>query len=274
MWVHACGRVVLGWLVSGLWLASSAWGWVLAINEGVSYQHQPAEVAARYSEVAADLSGLLGQTVTVEVVSDYAALRKGLAERRFGLALVHPAHVSMDALQQHGYRLLAVVKGFENYRAHILVSRKSTVNSLQQLRGAQIGAPDEDSITSVLLRATLRDAGIKPQDVKLTYTRFQDAVPFFIDSGLTQAGATASAKVVKAWTDQGGRVLTTSRPVPIKHVIASPALSAQQQALVRGYLLKLDTSPEGRQRLASIRYSGFEPYDENALLALATWLKK
>ncbi|WP_089415491.1 phosphate/phosphite/phosphonate ABC transporter substrate-binding protein [Vitreoscilla filiformis] len=214
MWVRACGRVVLGWLVSGLWLASSAWGWVLAINEGVSYQHQPAEVAARYSEVAADLSRLLGQAVTVEVVSDYAALRKGLAERRFGLALVHPAHVS------------------------------------------------------------LRDAGIRPQDVKLTYTRFQDAVPFFIDSGLTQAGATASAKVIKAWTDQGGRVLTTSRPVPIKHVIASPALSAQQQTLVREYLLKLDTSPEGRQRLASIRYSGFEPYDENALLALAVWLKK
>lgn len=274
MWVRGWKRSVLGGLVGGLWLASSAWSWVLAVNEGVSYQHQPAEVAARYGEVATDLSRLLGQTVTVEVVSDYASLRKGLAERRFELALVHPTHVSIEALQQHHYRLLAVVKGFENYQAHILVSSKSTLNSLQQLRGIQIGAPDEDSITSVLLRATLRETGIGPKDVKLTYTRFQDAVPFFVDSGLTQAGATASPKLVKAWTDKGGRVLATSRPVPIKHVIASPALSAQQQALVRDYLLKLNLSPEGRKRLESIRYSGFEPYDENALLALAAWLKE
>lgn len=270
MWCRVGAWCVTGWL----WACAPAWGWVLAVNEGVSYQSQVGEITARYADVTADLSRLLGQPGTVEVVNDYAQLRKGLNERRFDVALIHPAHVSIQAIQHDGYRLIAVVQGFQNYRAHILVDGKSPLSTLQQLRGAQIGAPDADSITSVLLRATLRDAGLGPQDVRLTHTRFQDAVPFFIENGLTQAGATASAKVVKAWVDKGGRVLGTSRPVPIKHVIASPSLNAEQHTRIRDYLLRLNSHAEGRKRLETLRYSGFEAYDETALLAIGTWLKE
>jgi len=67
-------------------------------------------------------------------------------------------------------------------------------------------------------------------------------------------------------------VLAKSRPVPIKHWIASPALSAEQQAQVRDYLLRLDGYDEGRKRLELMRYSGFDLYDESALLSLAPWL--
>ena len=245
---------------------------VLAINEGVTYQVNRDEVAQRYAGVAADLSRLLKQPVSVEVVTDYPSLRKGLGEKRFDLALIHPAHVSIQAIKQSGFRLVAVVRGFQGYQAQFLVDGKSPLTSLQQLKGAHLGAPDEDSITSVMVRAALRDAGLAPQDVRITYTRYQDAVPFFIENGLTAAGATASTKVVKAWLDKGGKLLGKSRAVPIKHVIASPLLSLEQVEQVRDYLLTLDASVDGRKRLEAMRYPGFDRFEQADLLALGTWL--
>ena len=245
---------------------------VFAVNEGVTYRVPLEEVRGRYSAIAADLSKLLRQPVSVEPIGDYTSLRKGLAEKRFDLALVHPAHVSIGAIKASGYHLVAVTKGFQNYQAQFLVRSDSPLNSLADLKGRKLGAPDEDSITSVMVRAVLRDAGLARDQVNMVYTRYQDAVPFFVENKLTQSGATASAGVIKAWGASGGKVLAKSRPVPIKHIIASPALSPDETDKVRTYFLALGASDEGRKKLEPTRYTGFERFDETALLAIGTWL--
>jgi ABC-type phosphate/phosphonate transport system substrate-binding protein len=140
------------------------------------------------------------------------------------------------------------------------------------LKGAAIAAPDADSITSVMMRAALREAGLAEADVKLNYTRFQDAVPFFVENGFAQAGVTASGTVVKAWTAKGGRVLLKARAVPIKEVLASPNLSAEQIKQVREFLLALDATEDGRARLEPSKLTGFDRFDEAALLNLGGWL--
>jgi ABC-type phosphate/phosphonate transport system substrate-binding protein len=123
-----------------------------------------------------------------------------------------------------------------------------------------------------MVRATLRDAQLDPKAMNLSYTRYQDAIPFGVENNLTQAGATAANSIVTAWQTKGGKVLAQSKPVPIKHIIAGPSLSAEQIEKVREYLLALDTTDEGKKKLEPIKYSGFERYDEAALLALGTWL--
>ncbi len=143
---------------------------------------------------------------------------------------------------------------------------------MAELKGAKLGAPDEDSITAWMVRATLRDQFGDAKQVGYVYTRYQDAVPFFVENGLTPAGATASSKVVKEWQAKGGKVLGASKPVPIKHIIASPRLSAEQADLVRDYFLALDTTEDGRKKLAAVKYNGFASYDNAAMLALGTWL--
>ena len=97
-------------------------------------------------------------------------------------------------------------------------------------------------------------------------------MPFFVENKLTAAGATAAAGVIKGWTDKGGKVLVTSRAVPIKHVIASPNLSPGEIEKVRDYLSALGGTDEGRKKLEPTKYSGFERYDEAAVLAIGTWL--
>jgi ABC-type phosphate/phosphonate transport system substrate-binding protein len=245
---------------------------VLAVNEGVTYRVPFEEVRGRYAAIAADLAKLLKQPVTVEPVGDYKQLRKGLADKTYDLAIVHPAHISIQAMKASGYRLVAVTRGFQNYTAQFLVRTDSPLKSLADLKGQKLGAPDEDSITSVMVRATLRDAGLDTTQVSMVYTRYQDAVPFFVENRLTTAGATAANAVIKEWTGKGGKILAKSKPVPIKHIIASPNLGAEQVDAVREYLVGLDASEDGRKKLAPTHYAGFDRYDQAALLTLGTWL--
>ena len=261
-------------LLAVLLLAASPWAQALvfAVNEGVSYRVPIEEIRGRYALLAADLSKLLKQPVTVEPVGDYPTLRKGLAAKSYDLAMVHPAHLSIQAIKDSGYQLVVVTKGFQKYTANFLVKADSPLKTLADLKGLKLGAPDEDSITSWMVRATLRDAKVDPAGLKITYTRYQDAVPFFVENNLTTAGATAANALVKAWKDKGGRVLGQSRPVPIKHIIAGPALSAEQLEAVREYLLALDSTDEGKKKLAPTKFIGFERYDDAELMKIGAWL--
>jgi phosphonate transport system substrate-binding protein len=252
--------------------ANVAQALVFAVNEGVTYRVPPEQIAARYAAIAADLSKILKQPVTVEPVGAYPVLRQGLAAKTYDIAMVHPAHLSIVAMKQSGYRLLAVTKGFQGYSANFLVRTDSPLKSLADLKGKRLGAPDEDSITSWMVRATLRDALGDAQQVQYSYTRYQDAVPFFVENNLTHAGATAAGGVIKEWQAKGGKILFKSKPVPIKHLIASPSLNAEQIAAVREYFVALDGSEEGKKKLEPTKLQGFALHDEAALLALGTWL--
>ena len=245
---------------------------VLAVNEGVSYRVGSEEIRARYAAIATDLAALLGQAVRVEPVGDYTSLRKGLAAKTYDLAWVHPAHISMVAMQKSAYRLVVVTKGYQDYSARFLVRGDSPLKSLADLSGRRLAVPDEDSITAWMVRATLRDALGDSSKLMITYTRYQDAVPFMVSNGFTQAGATASNALVKQWQAGGGRVLVQSRPVPIKHIIASPALTEAQLQRLRTYFVELDTTAAGRSKLEALQVQGYAVYDAAALLALGAWL--
>lgn len=261
-------------LTAALLLAagSAAQALVFAVNEGVTYRVPLEEVRGRYAAIAADLSKLLKQTVTIEPIGDYKQLRAGLAAKQYDLAMIHPAHVSIGAIKNNGYHLVAITKGYQQYRASFLVKADAPYSTLADLKGRKLGAPDEDSITAWMVRATLRDAGVTPEDAGITYTRYQDAVPFFVENNLTAAGATAANSLVKTWTSKGGKVLAQSKPVPIKHIIASPALNEEQIGKVRDYLITLDAADEGRKKLEPTKYTGFERYEEKDLLKLGSWL--
>lgn len=259
---------VFAMLAAPLW----AQAFVFAVNEGVTYRVTDEEIRARYVAISSDLSKLLNQPVRVEPVASYPVLRKGLADRAYDLALVHPMHISAIAIKNSGYRLVATTKGFEKYTASFLVRADSPMKSLADLQGKRLGAPDEDSITSWMVRATVRDALGKPDAVAYTYTRYQDAVPFFVEHTLTHSGATAANAVVKKWESTGGKVLFKSKSVPIKNVIAGPSMSASDLDKVREYFLTLDATEAGRKKLEPLKVQGYAAYDAAAFMALGAWL--
>ena len=262
------------WGVALLLAASSSLSHALvfAVNEGVTYRVPNEEIRAKYAAIAADLSKILRQPVNIEPVGAYPALRQGLAEKAYDLALVHPAHLSIVAMKNSGYKLVAVTKGFQDYRANFLIRADSKLTSLAELKGSKLGAPDEDSITAWLIRASIRDALGDAKQVSYVYTRYQDAVPFFVENNLTLSGGTAAGAVIKDWKAKGGKVLAQSKPVPIKHIIASPNMSAADVDAVRDYLLALDTTEEGKKKLVPTKWQGFAAGDQAALMAMGVWL--
>lgn len=243
---------------------------LFAINEGVTYKAAGGSAAERFADLSADLQKLLKRPVRIQIVDDYKELAQGTKEQRYDLAYIHPAHHAMRAVAESGYQLVALTKGFTEYRASFMVTSGSPVRTIADLKGRKIGAPSEDSITSVITRATLREMlGALPE---ITYVRYQDAVPFMVENSLVACGVSASRAVVKGWQDKGGRVVGSSRPVPIKHLLAGGRLAAGQRAELTAYFTAMDQSAEGRKRLESLKVAGFAEGDPAALAAVGKWL--
>jgi phosphonate transport system substrate-binding protein len=247
---------------------------VFGINEGVTYRISASEVRERFREIADDLTKILKRPVRIEYMDEYVQMGTDLEATRYDLAYVHPAHYAIRAIGKAHYRLVAVTKGYTDYRASFLIRKDATYQSLADPGIHQVGMPDSDSITAWIVRATLRDAlGPSAKNLRLRYTRYQDAVPFMVDYGFAEVGATAASAVIKEYTAKGGKIMMQSRPVPIKELIASPGLSAQDFGHIQQYFLGLEASDEGQRRLAKLGYKGFTTYDENALISLGRWLE-
>jgi ABC-type phosphate/phosphonate transport system substrate-binding protein len=247
---------------------------VFGINEGVTYRISASEVRERFHEIADDLTKLLKRPVRIEYMDEYVQMGKDLEAGRYDLAYVHPAHYAIRAIDKAHYRLVAVTKGYTEYRASFLVRADANYGSLADPAIKQVGMPDADSITAWIVRATLRDAlGPQAKNLRLRYTRYQDAVPFMVDNGFAEVGATAASAVIKEYTDKGGKVLLKSKPVPIKELIASPNLPASDLAHIQQYFLNLETTDEGQRRLAKLGYKGFATFDERQLVDLGHWLE-
>ena len=251
---------------------------VFAVTEGVTYQATPKEIRDKFAPLADILGKAVGRKVKTVLVPAYNDLRAGLSKQEYDLAFVHPAHVAMAEVKAGRYKALAWTIGYTDYTVSLLTTKEAPLRSLEDLKGRTLVTPDRDSITAVMVRAMFRTEKIPAGDskdaaaVRVVTTRYQDAVPFYLDNEFAQAGATAASAVVKAWTDKGGKVLYRSRPVPIKQIIASTKLPPDQQQKLRDALLGLRDNKPGRDALEILGYKGFVTPDADFESSTIAWL--
>ncbi len=252
----------------------------LAVTEGVTYQATPKEIRDKFAPLAEYLGKATGKHVRIVLVPAYDDLRAGLAKQEYDLAFVHPAHVAMAAIKSGRYRAIAWTSGFTDYTVSLLTRAGDPLKTLEDVRGHTVVTPDPDSITAVMVRAMFRTENLQTTDVKpppptaarVIATRYQDAVPFYLDNGFAQVGATAARGVVKTWTDKGGTVLTQSRAVPIKQIIASTRMPAEEQDQVRDALVGMSQTKPGRDALEAVGYKGFVAPNRDVENAAMAWL--
>jgi ABC-type phosphate/phosphonate transport system substrate-binding protein len=253
-------------------LPAAAQELVFGVNEGVTYRVTPHETRERYKELGDALSKALKRPVKVVPEDNYVKLRKGLEEKTYDLAYVHPAHHSLRAIRDQKYQLVVITKGWETYKARFLTKADAPYKQPQDVLKTKMVMPDPDSITAWMVRATIRDLGADPQKIDLGTTRFQDGIPFMMENGFYEVGATAAGGVVKEWQSKGGKILFESKPVPIKHVIASPNLSPADVEAIRQVFLSLETTKEGKEILAKIGFAGFRTGDPQQMAEITKWL--
>jgi len=277
---------MLGKLATGLAFAlafaatAAAQDLVFAVTEGVTYQATPKEIREKFAPLADVIAKATGRRVRTVLVPAYNDARAGLATQEFDVAYLHPAHVPMAEIKAGRYKAIAWTQGFTEYTASVLIPGNTPLKSMQDLNGRTLVTPDPDSITAVMVRAMFRgeklaataDRDARPDAVRVITTRYQDAVPFYIENGFAQAGVTAANSVVKSWTDKGGKVLVKSRPVPIKQIIVSTKLPADDQQKIRDALLTLRDSKPGRDALEAVGYRGFVAPNPEVEAATIAWL--
>ncbi|HVE51620.1 MAG TPA: PhnD/SsuA/transferrin family substrate-binding protein [Casimicrobiaceae bacterium] len=245
---------------------------VFAVTEGVTYQATPKEIREKFEPIAELIGKALRRDVRVVLVPGYDDVRVGLAKQEYDIAYIHPAHVSLAEVKAKRYRTIAWTSGFTEYTVSLLVNKDSTMKSLGEIRGKTLVTPDPDSITAWMVRAMLRGEKLGEKDLRVRTTRYQDAVPFYIDHDFADVGATAANAVVKAWTSKGGKVAVKSQSVPIKQIIASSKLPADDFERVREVLLTLPNTEPGRKALAASGYKGFQLPNAEVEATSIVWL--
>ena len=259
---------------------------VFGVTEGVTYQATPKEIREKFTPLAEYLGKATGRRVKVVLVPAYNDARAGMARQEYDFVFVHPAHVAMAEIKAGRYKAVAWTSGFTDYAVSLMVNADAKLTSLEDMKGNTLVTPDPDSITSAMVRAMLRTSKLpatttKPDgqnakelaaSVRIISTRYQDAVPFYIENGFAQAGATAAKSVVKAWIDKGGKVLAQSRAVPIKQVLVSSAMPADEQERIRAALLGMGQSKPGKEALDAIGYKGFVATNPEVEASTIAWL--
>ena len=245
---------------------------VFAVTEGVTYQATPKEIREKFEPLAEVIAKALRREVRVVLVPAYDDARAGLAKQEFDLAFIHPAHVSLAAVKSGRYRTIAWTSGFTEYTVSLLVKPNSTIKGLDDVKGRTLVTPDPDSITAVMVRAMLRTGKIGEKELRVRTTRYQDAVPFYLDYDFADVGATAARAVVKSWTDKGGKVVVNSRPVPIKQLVVSTKLSSDEADRIRDALLTLGNTDPGKKVLSATGYKGFQAPNAEVEAASIAWL--
>jgi phosphonate transport system substrate-binding protein len=260
---------------------------VFGVTEGVTYQATPKEIRDKFAPLADFISKASGRHVKVVIVPAYNDVRAGMAKNEYDIVFIHPAHVAMAEIKAGRYKAVAWTSGFTDYTVSILANANTSLKGLDDLVGQTLVTPDPDSITAMMVRAMMRTGKLattsaKPDavnskelagSVRIITTRYQDAVPFYIDNGFAQAGATAAKSVVKAWTDKGGKVLVQSRAVPIKQVLVARTMPADEQERIRVALLGMAAqSKPARDALDAIGYKGFVAPNPEVESSTIAWL--
>ncbi|HEY5366647.1 MAG TPA: PhnD/SsuA/transferrin family substrate-binding protein [Casimicrobiaceae bacterium] len=245
---------------------------VFSVTEGVTYQATPKEIRDKFEPLAEALGRALKRNVRVVLVPSYNDERAGLAAQQYDIAYIHPAHVALEAIKTGHYKAIAWTTGYTEYTAAVLGKADTPLGSFAALKGHSLVTPERDSITWAMVNAMLRNAKFAPGDVKVMNTRYQDAVPFYIDKGFADYGVTASNAVIKQWTDKGGKVYAKSVPVPIKQIIGSTKLPAADLEHIRDVLVGLAQNDAGQRVLAATGYKGFVAPDAAVERRVMEWL--
>src|SRR5215470_744030 len=270
------GRIGLPLLLAGVLglptLALAQQEFIFGVNEGVTYHVTPHETRERYKEIGDLLSRLLRRAVKIVPEGNYDKLRANLEDLYYDLAYVHPAHLSYRAIRDQGYHLVVITKGWDHYTARFMMMPDAPYKQLRDVLDLKMVMPDPDSITAWMVRATLRDMGADLKTIQLGSTRYQDGIPFMMEYGFYEIGITAAGTVVKEWQSKGGKILFESRPVPIKHVIASPNVPKEDVEKIRDVFLNLERTKGGQAILRKLGFAGYLKADEKQTAELTKWL--
>ncbi len=201
----------------------------------------------------------------------YRALRKAIEQRDVDVAFVCTGPY-VYALPSGRIKLL-VQPEFVNghlYHSVILVPAGSSVNSLEDLRGAVLGFSDPESFTGCMVPYLMMvERGLNPKTFfkKIIFTGSHDRTIHAVDRGIVSAAAVHSVVLESAKREDPSlmerlKVIWSSETFGPPPVIISNELDENFENSLREAFLKLGKDENGREILSAIGIDQFVPARE------------
>jgi ABC-type phosphate/phosphonate transport system substrate-binding protein len=244
---------------------------IMAINEGGAANADAGETLFRYQELTEVIEKQLKAQLIVVAVRDRNKLKISLKRQEYGLLLARPNDVPAEAIRDFGYRPVVVAR--EPSQALFIVHKNSPLRTIKDVKGKTILTPDQYSNIWRTANAMLRDAQINMAGEKVRSMRDQAAIGWSMENEFFDVAVVNSVSGVgRSWEKNGHRVIARSRELPNMPMIASPNITEAQSTAVRGAMVALAGSENGRVILKKIGLSGFQEASPQAFLDYLKWI--
>jgi len=241
-----------------------------ALHLGVFPRHPAHDTQRMFEPLRAHLSERLGRPVILHMPVDYVSFWSAIEADRFDLVHYNQYHY-VRAHAEHGHRLVVANEehGRRQIRALIHVRDDSEARNLEDLRGRKIlfGGGPSAMVSYVLATDLLRRHGLDDGDYIEQFA--QNPVKALVALYFMQADAASAGDPVIDLPSVSGqidsdrlKVLAHSAAIPHLPWAVNGSLSRALEHAIRGALLDLNTTREGRSILRNLQLSGLRAVDD------------
>jgi len=221
--------------------------------------------------ICAELSKVVGETVSGRVMSSFPLLAAAIEARDVDLAWTPP--LTAVELERAGTIEIALGVwrgGGPSYSSAIFVPTKSTILRLEHLRGKRMAWVDPSSAAGyVFPKLKLTTLGMQPDVVfsSQVFYRTHEEVVRAVFEGRADVGATcvafySSGQIQSAgWSKAGAhsdsevRILETAGPIPTDAIVVASRLTPSTRKRLADGLMKVSVSAAAREAVALL-FSG------------------
>ncbi|SFZ76461.1 phosphate/phosphite/phosphonate ABC transporter substrate-binding protein [Chitinimonas taiwanensis] len=269
-WMHLRGCAVLLAGLLSVTAAADGEPLCMAVAEGSSGQSDLGKVRDKYRPLADEIARSAGRPVKIKVLS-FGALLQTIKQGDCELVYTRTSYIAGWAIRDMQYKLLAANEGTK--QVVFIAPSGRQYGSVRDLRGLRLAIPEPQSDLTKVAYAMLRDAGVKPEELKLQPTSLQDSIVFGVESQLSDAGLlTSNSKAAKEWEKKGGAWAIKSRPLPNWSFLASPKLAASEANRLQSALLAISQSSVGKKALQDVNLANLVAAKPADYTAIVDWV--
>jgi phosphonate transport system substrate-binding protein len=228
----------------------------------------------RFSPLTDYLSEKLGAEIRMETAPDFKSFVQRTNEgQRYDILFTAP-HLYYLASKNSGYRAIVRVDR-PGMKAVIVTPVKSTISSIQDLRGHRLATTDPLALATVLARARLAQADIDPDnDLTLIATPSHNASLLSCYRGTTDAAVLIRPLYLRARPEirDNTRIVAETGSVPHMPVAVAPWVDKDIARRLTNVLVNMSGNPQGRALLQHLDWPGFvavQPGDYDGLGLIA-----
>lgn len=239
------------YVVAMLCLLQSSWLFSQEYTFGVVPQYESQKLNAIWQPLLKQVSEQTGVKIELITVKSIPVFEQAFANGEYDFAYMNPWH-SVVAHEKQGYLPLIKDAG-RSLQGVLVVNKKSGIDNLSQLEGAEIAFPAPNALgASLLMRADL--ALLYGLKIKPVYVQTHSSVYLNVALNSTKAGGgvLGTLKQQPKNLQQKLKVIYKTREISRHPIVAHPRVASEIQLKVQRAFLNIGESDEHKHLFAEI----------------------